>query len=112
MEKKAPNFYMIPGSREKDTEGTFRDTSINNYMTMANAGHEDSPVAKHKPGHLSGEEVEKQSIGTRDTGVGGSHGQRKLGRNISARIGKEHGPTDLLDVAKSAYKKVKNYFSS
>lgn len=61
MESKTPNFKLIPGSREKDTEGTFRDTSINNYMTMANAGHEDSPAnLMNPPGGGGGESEDKK----------------------------------------------------
>jgi len=53
MKDKAPNFYMIPGSKEKDTPGTFRDTAPNAYMAapsnmgheaVANMGHETSPM--------------------------------------------------------------------
>ena len=33
------NYKMIPGSREKDTEGTFRDTPGVSYMTATNMGH-------------------------------------------------------------------------
>jgi len=57
---KTPNFYMIPGSREKNTPGNFRDTAPNNYMTMANAGHEDteSPANLMNPPGGSGGNAE------------------------------------------------------
>tara|TARA_R100000353_G_scaffold154828_1_gene113591 strand:- start:967 stop:1287 length:321 start_codon:yes stop_codon:yes gene_type:complete len=50
MESNTPNYKMIPGARQKDTEGTFRDTSINNYMTMANEGHESPANLMNPPG--------------------------------------------------------------
>jgi len=51
MKDKAPNFYMIPGSKEKDTPGAFRDTPANAYMSApSNMGHE-SPADFHGGKH-------------------------------------------------------------
>ena len=51
MKDKAPNFYMIPGSKEKDTPGAFRDTPANAYMAApSNMGH-DSPADFHGGKH-------------------------------------------------------------
>lgn len=57
----SPNYKMIPGSREKDTEGTFRDTPGVNYMTATNMGHATAPA---NFGHESGKK--KKKIGTED----------------------------------------------
>ena len=49
-----PNYKMIPGSREKNTPGTFRDTIANKYMEApTNDGH--SPVNDgHSPMDMRG----------------------------------------------------------
>ena len=66
MKNKAPNFYMIPGSKEKDTPGAFRDTPVNKYMSMANAGHEDSPAnLMNPPGGGGGANEDKKKKKTK-----------------------------------------------
>ena len=60
----SPNYKMIPGSREKDTEGTFRDTPGINYMAATNMGHATAPVnSGHPGGRKEGES--KEDYGTR-----------------------------------------------
>lgn len=66
---------------------------------------------KKKFGEASDETREKQSIGKRDI-QRGSGGQRKGkigGTTVKAKIGKERGATDLLEVAKDTYKAGKKY---
>jgi hypothetical protein len=71
MESKTPNYSMIPGSREKDTPGNFRDTAPNNYMSAVNMGHETpaneghSPMEKHEPGHGRQPGESKEDYGKR-----------------------------------------------
>ena len=62
--KKEPNFYMIPGSKEVDTVGTFKNTDAvanmgapSNYGTVpTNDGHEGGEKKK--------EVTKKKKIGT------------------------------------------------
>ena len=104
-------------AQDADTTSTFKNPD---GVAMAggtyglNDGHMNygTPINDHKPGHLSPKEVENQSIGTKATGVGGNYGDRTLPGIKNIRIGKEVGNTDLLDVAKGAYKKFKNWMSS
>jgi hypothetical protein len=64
MENRTPNYAMIPGSREKDTPGTFRDNPVNKYMEApANSGH--SPMEKHEPGHGRQPGESKEDYGKR-----------------------------------------------
>ena len=60
MKSETPNFKLIPGQRQKDTEGTFRDTAPNNYMTMANEGHESPANLMNPPGGGGGESEDKK----------------------------------------------------
>ena len=64
-DKPTLNYTQIPGSREKDTEGTFRDTPGITYMTATNMGHATSPNSKHEPGHGRKEGESKKDYGTR-----------------------------------------------
>lgn len=104
-------------AQDANTNSTFKDPE---GIAMAggtlgfNDGHMNygtTPIDNHEPGHLSPEEVEKQSIGKKATGVGGNYGDRKLPGIKNIRIGKEYGNTDLLDVARGAYNKIKNYIT-
>tara|TARA_Y100000114_G_C11684566_1_gene290361 strand:- start:376 stop:762 length:387 start_codon:yes stop_codon:yes gene_type:complete len=124
---KTPNYKMIPGSREKDTPGTFRDTPVNKYMeapanmgheTVANMGH--SPMDKHEPGHkeTDAERRDRLSIGKAGTGMQASAGQRKGkigGVTIKGNVGKQRGATDLAveipKAIKKAKDKIKSYFN-
>ena len=123
MENKTPNYKMIPGSREKDTPGNFRDTPANKYMaapsnmghdTVANMGH--SPMDKHEPGH-----EEKKDKGIKlavQTSKGpkaprGPQSGKIGGVRVSIQTkGRSTKNTDLLEEGKKAYRKIKSYFSS
>jgi hypothetical protein len=66
---------------------------------------------KKKFGEASAETREKQSVGQRDV-QRGSGGQRKGkigGVTVKAKVGKERGATDLLEVGKDTYKAAKKY---
>lgn len=63
MESKTMNYKMIPGSREKDTEGTFRDTVPNNYMSAVNDGHEGAPFNHKVDGKEHKSEVDGHAHG-------------------------------------------------
>ena len=65
METTTPNYKMIIGQREKDTEGTFRDTVPNNYMSAVNAGHEETPPLNHK---VDGKEHKSEVAGHKHGG--------------------------------------------
>jgi len=108
---KSPNYKMIPGSREKDTPGTFRDTPVNKYMgAPVNDGH--SPIEKHEPGHI------ELSV---DTPSGpkaprGPQSGKVLGIPVTIQTkGRSTKNTDLLELGKKAYKeakdKIKSYFN-
>lgn len=57
----SPNYKMIPGSKEVNTPGTFKnDAAVLNMGHPVNYGMADSPVTKHEPGH----EEKKRKIGT------------------------------------------------
>ena len=69
---------------------------------------------KKKFGEADAETRERQSIGQRDV-QRGSGGQRKgkiSGVTVKAKVGKERGATDLLEVAKDTYKAGKKYVKS
>lgn len=55
---------------------------------------------------------ERLSIGERASGIGGDHGQRKLSQNVSARVGKEYGATDLAVEIPRLYNKAKSKIKS
>ena len=115
---RTPNYKMIPGSREKDTEGTFRDTALNAYMAApSNMGH--SPMDKHVAGHkeTDAERRDRLSVGEAGTGMQSGAGQRKGkigGVTIKANVGKQRGATDLAveipKAIKKAKDKIKSYF--
>jgi len=107
-----PMFKMNPGSKEVDTEGTFKiDNAVANMGAPANYG---TPIKKHEKDHKESdsERRDRQSVGTRDGKIQDRKG--KIGGvTVKAKgIGKERGATDLLEEGKKAYRKVKKYFSS
>ena len=52
MKEMSPNYKMIPGSKEVNTPGTFKnDAAVLNMGHPVNYGMADSPVTKHEPGH-------------------------------------------------------------
>ena len=55
---------------------------------------------------------ERLSLGERAPGIGGDHGQRKLSKNVSARVGKEYGATDLAVEIPRLYNKAKSKIKS
>ena len=108
-------FKMTPGSKEVDTQGTFKMTpAVANMGIPTNYGTADSPAPKTDPKkkETDAERRDRQSIGQRDGAVANRKG--KIG-GVTVRakgIGKERGATDLLEEGKKVYRKVKNYFSS
>ena len=101
-------FKMTPGSKEVDTFGTFKNTeAVANMGHPSNYGMADTPARQNH--ETDGERRDRQSVGERDGAV--ANRQTTIGGvKIKARVGKERGATDLLEEAKKAYKKVKNYF--
>ena len=105
-------FKMTPGSKEVDTEGTFKmDSAVANMGTPTNYG---TPIKKIDPKkkETAAERRDRLSVGEAGSGRG-TGGQRTFAKGkVKANVGKERGATDLLEEGKKAYRKVKKYFSS
>ena len=66
MKEMSPNYKMIPGSKEVNTPGTFKnDAAVFNMGHPVNYGMADSPVTKHEPGHGRKEGESKEDYGRR-----------------------------------------------
>lgn len=84
-------------------------------VLMQNQGLADSKPEKPKKAQqkeTDAQRRERLSIGERATGIGGDHGQRKLSKNVSARVGKEYGATDLAVEIPRLYNKAKSKIKS
>jgi hypothetical protein len=103
------NYSMKPGSREIDTPGAFRDTSINKHMgSPVNYGTEDGDDKKKKAATNAAKKKsasKKAPRGPQNISVGG----------VKARMttkGRSEKNTDLLEEGKKVYRKVKKYLTS
>lgn len=81
-------------------------------VLMQNQGLADSKPEKPKKEETAAQRRERLSIGERASGIGGDHGQRKLSQNVSARVGKEYGATDLAVEIPRLYNKAKSKIKS
>jgi hypothetical protein len=105
----AMNYSMKPGSREVDTPGAFRDTSINKHMgAPVNYGTEGGDDKKKVAGKKAAKKKsasKKAPRGPQNISVGG----------VKARMttkGRSEKNTDLLEEGKKVYRKVKKYLTS
>lgn len=106
-------FKMNQGAHaENNTVSTFRNpekvAQAGGMPMMADPINYGTPPLNSNH-ETDGERRDRQSVGQRD----GSVEDRKVnvgGVTIKAKVGKERGATDLLEEAKKAYNKVKDYF--